>query len=103
MTAASRRAAFRVVCVSRTGPDRAASLADTRTALCAARGVPVGDIDPGTGYDLTRRAYETACREWRQRIADGPLDSHMRHGYQAARDYWATRRPEYLTDWPDAG
>lgn len=103
MTAAAR-ARVRLVTLDRTVPDARTSLADARTALCLARGVPLSDIDPATGHDLTRRAYRVAVREWRQVLADGPLSDYMRHGYQQARAYWAARRPEYLADgdWPDA-
>ena len=57
--------------------DVRAALADARTALCIARGVALDEIDPASGHDLSRAAYE------------------------AAFDWWSARRPQYTggDDW----
>lgn len=94
-------AAARLVAIDPHDPDARTSLADARAALCLARGVDLDDIDPATGHDLSRRAYETARASWRDLIAERALSPYMRSRFEAAHAYWAARRPEYCAadDW----
>lgn len=81
----------------RPGDDRA----ELRREVCLARGVLPDDIDPGTGHEISRRAYEQVRREWRDLAAGRPLEGHALRGYQAARAYWQQRLPEWTDgdDW----
>ncbi len=66
--------------------DLRTSMDDARAALCIAQGVPLGDIDPASGHNLSRAAYETARSEWRARVAeDGFSEQYDRARYLAAR------------------
>lgn len=106
MTAAVWRAGTRLVTTDRTGPDAGTSLADARTAHALARGVAVADIDPATGHDLSRPAYERVRAGWQQAAADGELCPHMRRGYEATRARWAAARPDWVAadgDWLTGG
>lgn len=82
--------------------DLRTSMDDARAALCIAQGVPFGDIDPASGHNLTRAAYEAARAEWRQRVGEyGFSEQYDRPRYQAARDRWERRRPQFTDgdDW----
>jgi len=82
--------------------DVRAALADARTALCIARGVALDEIDPASGHDLSRAAYENARASWRRHVAmHGFSDEYDRPAYEAAFDWWSARRPQYTggDDW----
>lgn len=81
--------------------DRWATLADCRTALVLARGVDIADIDPTTGHNISRAAYERSRESWLRLIADeGGWTSYTEQGCAEAGANWARRRPQYLADLP---
>ncbi|OLT22877.1 hypothetical protein BJF79_46195 [Actinomadura sp. CNU-125] len=57
--------------------DQQTSVADTRTALALARGIPPRHIDPATGVDLSPRAYRTARNTWTRDTAPAGLDEWL--------------------------
>lgn len=87
-------------------PDQRTSMADSRIALCIAGGVDMDDIDPASGYDYSRAAYDRSRDSWVWNIKqhgfsdiyDGPaLKRHIAD--------WATHRPDFIAgdDWLAAG
>lgn len=96
-----RRACHRIWTLDLTGRDARTSLADARAALCIARGVDLDDIDPSTGHDLSRRAYDTARRSWRSLAREDGLTQYTRAKMRAAYDRWAQLRPDFTAsdDW----
>lgn len=79
--------------------DNRTSMNDARTALCIALGVPLDDIDPASGHDLTRRSYESVRQSWRDQVAmHGFSEQYDRPRYEAAFGYWAARRPQFTDD-----
>lgn len=89
-----------------TDPDKRTSMADSRIALCIARGVHMDDIDPASGYDYSRTAYDSTRHSWVWNIKqhgfndiyDGPaLTRHIAN--------WTAHRPDYIAgdDWLAAG
>jgi len=95
-----RRACTRLLTLP-AGPDRRTSLADCRIALCLARGVPVDDIDPAQGYDLSDRAYKAVRDRWLEEAAAAPESDWLRVNYEQVREKWADRRPDLAGDWPE--
>lgn len=86
--------------------DRRTSTADARIALCLARGVAMDDIDPASGYDLSRRAYDAARQSWIDVIEGrGLSEGYTRLRLDRAFDYWAKRRSGFTDgdDWAAAG
>ncbi|HET6633807.1 MAG TPA: hypothetical protein VFH77_02145 [Streptomyces sp.] len=82
--------------------DARTSMDDARTALCVARGVPMDDIDPSSGHDLTRRSYESVRSTWQSHIrATGGLNEYTRPQFEDVLAYWRERRPEFVKgdDW----
>lgn len=82
--------------------DQRTSMADARIALCIARGVAMDDIDPASGYDYSRAAYDESRRSWVIYIRDwGLSDFYDRPHLDRAIANWATRRPDFLAgdDW----
>lgn len=98
----ARRAGARLVTRDPAAPDAAATLADCRTALAAARGRDLDDICPVSGMDLSAAGYRTARDAWAVQVARGPLGAHAAAGYRRARDVWAAARPDLSGDWPAA-
>lgn len=89
-----------------TDPDQHTSMADSRIALCIARGVHLEDIDPSNGYDYSRRSYDTVRASWIQIIREhGWSEQYDRHGLDRAHANWAAHRPQYAAgdDWLAAG
>lgn len=83
-------------------PDNRTSMADSRIALNIARGVGMDDIDPASGYDCSRAAYDESRRSWVIYIRDwGLSDIYDRPHFDRAITNWATRRPDFLAgdDW----
>lgn len=81
--------------------DHATSMADARTALCIAQGIAFDDIH-GTGYNLTRDAYEASRQSWRNAVkGDGGLTEFTRPWYEEAVAYWTAQRPQFIDgdDW----
>lgn len=86
--------------------DRRTSLADAQIALCVAREVPLDDIDPFSGYSMTRSAYDAARHSWISLIKfHGFNDDYDQQPLGEALAWWAERRPQYLAgdDWLAAG
>lgn len=86
--------------------DRYTSMCDARTALALSLGTSLDDIDPTSGYSMSRRSYESVRRSW--------ISSIKYHGFSAIYEqealdkavaYWAERRPQHLDgdDWLAAG
>lgn len=83
-------------------PDKRTSMADVRIALCIARGVDMDDIDPASGYDYSRDAYDSCRGSWVWNI--------KQHGFDSAYDgpplnraiaNWVAHRPDFIAgdDW----
>lgn len=84
--------------------DRGTSLADARIALCVAQGNAIDDIDPASGYSLSRESYERARQSWRNQAKQPGWSEYLRPDLEQAIAYWAERRPEFTEgdDWlPD--
>jgi hypothetical protein len=87
-------------------PDRATSLADARIALCLESGVPMEDIDPASGYNHSRSAYDRARASWVDLIRQhGASEFHEVRDVEWARALWAKKRPQFVEgdDWLKAG
>ncbi|WP_431959381.1 hypothetical protein [Actinacidiphila sp. bgisy160] len=77
-----------------------------RTALCLASGVDPADIEPGTGYDLSRNGYDSVRASWIAHITmHGHNEQYGRPSLRKAFSYWAERRPEWTAgdDWEATG
>ncbi|MQY15128.1 hypothetical protein SRB5_53060 [Streptomyces sp. RB5] len=86
--------------------DRQTSMADARTALCLESGVAVDDIDPATGYDHSRRAYDAVRASWIDHIRQfGISHRHTRPAVDWIHDHWTQARPQFTggDDWVTAG
>lgn len=82
--------------------DNRTSMCDARIALCIALGVLDEDIDPASGYNLSRAAYERARASWRRHVEmHGFSEQYDRPRYEAAFGSWAARRPQFTNgdDW----
>lgn len=82
--------------------DNRTSMNDARTALCIALGVPIEDIDPASGHNLTRASYERVRASWRGHVGQfGFSEQYDRPRFEAAYGFWAARRPEFTAgdDW----
>lgn len=87
--------------------DNRTAMCDARAALCIALGVPLDEIDPSSGHDLTRRAYESVRASWRWNAGmhgldeDGGLTDWFARVHDEALAWWAARRPEFTDgdDW----
>ncbi|MCQ8831814.1 hypothetical protein [Streptomyces malaysiensis] len=76
--------------------DRHGAMADARIALCIANGVAIDDIDPSSGYDLSRRAYDEVRQSWREMVEQhGFNELYDRPRYEKAHAFWVERRPEF--------
>ncbi|MEU8101684.1 hypothetical protein [Streptomyces rubiginosohelvolus] len=86
--------------------DYRTSMADFRIALCLAQGKALDDIDPASGYSMSRASYDATRHSW--------ISSMKFHGFNPDYDqvplnkavaYWAERRPQFLVgdDWLAAG
>ncbi|MFI1799828.1 hypothetical protein ACH427_21085 [Streptomyces sp. NPDC020379] len=82
--------------------DRLTSMADARIAICVASGVAIEDIDPASGYNHSRAAYERARASWIDLIRQhGASEFHEVRDIAWARGLWAEKRPEFVEgdDW----
>jgi hypothetical protein len=81
--------------------DARTSMADARIALCIAKGVPLDEIDPASGYSLTREAYDHARDSWRWHASHHGLTECTRPWLEEAFARWAARRPDFTDgdDW----
>lgn len=85
-----------------TDPDNRTSMADTRIALCAARGVDLDDIDPTTGYNYSRSAYDDVRQSWIWNIKQhGYSRVYEGEGLARAVANWTAHRPDFIAgdDW----
>lgn len=85
--------------------DLATSMTDARTALCLALGVPIEDIHPAAGWNLTYGAYERVRRSWVDLIEQQGWTSYTVRDCAEAGERWARLRPEYVEKlpWPTPG
>lgn len=81
--------------------DRMTSLADARIALCVAQGNSLDDIDPASGYSLSRESYEHVRQSWRNQAKQPGWNECYRPGLEKAITFWSERRPEFTRgdDW----
>jgi hypothetical protein len=86
--------------------DKRTSMADARIALCVARGVDMDDIDPASGYNYSRDAYNRARESWVWNIKQHGFNSaYDEPPLQRAMANWASHRPDFIAgdDWLAAG
>lgn len=81
--------------------DSRTSMNDARAALCIAGGVSLDEIDPSSGHDLSRRAYEHVRDSWRWFASHHGLSDYTRPLLERAIAYWVARRPDLAEgdDW----
>ncbi|MEU5433851.1 hypothetical protein AB0G73_10800 [Streptomyces sp. NPDC020719] len=82
--------------------DRLTSMADARAAICLAAGVAIEDIDPASGYNHSRAAYDRARASWINLIRQhGASEFHEVRDIAWARELWAAKRPDFVQgdDW----
>lgn len=85
-----------------TSPDRRTSMADARIALCIARGVDLDDIDPASGYNRSRDAYDRCRESWISNIRfHGFSHAFDGEGLRRAVATWTAHRPNFIAsdDW----
>lgn len=85
-----------------TDPDQRTSMADARIALNIARGVALDDIDPTTGYDYSRDAYDHCRQSWVWNIKQHGYSSvYEGAGLARAIANWTAHRPDFIAgdDW----
>lgn len=83
------------------GVEQRTSMNDARIALCVAMGVELDDIEPTSGHDMSRRAYESVRESWRWNIRMHGWSEWYEREYLKAIARWAERRPEFTEgdDW----
>lgn len=83
-------------------PDQRTSMSDARIFLCVARGVAMDDIDPASGYNYSRRAYDRCRQSWVSNIKYHGL-SNLYEGvaFKRAIANWTAHRPGFIAgdDW----
>ncbi|GAB2717987.1 hypothetical protein [Streptomyces bullii] len=81
--------------------DRKTSMADARIALCVAQGNSLDDIDPASGYSLSRESYERVRQSWRNQAKQPGWNECLRPDLEKAVAFWSTRRPDFTEgdDW----
>jgi hypothetical protein len=74
---------------------------DARIALCIAMGRNLDDIEPTSGHDLSREAYENVRESWRWNIQMHGWNDWHEKGLNEALTHWRERRPEFVDgdDW----
>ncbi|MFJ1648036.1 hypothetical protein [Streptomyces sp. NPDC088258] len=83
--------------------DRMTALADARIALCVAQGNSLEDIDPASGYSLSRESCEHVRQSWRNQAKQPGWSECYRPDHEAALAYWSAHRPQFTEgdDWLD--
>jgi hypothetical protein len=83
------------------GVEQRTSVNDARIALCIALGVDLDDIDPSSGHDLSRKAYESVRESWRWNIRMHGWNDWYERNLNDALAWWRERRPEFVDgdDW----
>src|SRR5882757_8919452 len=82
--------------------DQRTSMSDARIALCIALGVDMDDIDPASGYNYSRSAYDRARQSWVVNIRDhGFSDFYEGAALTRAIANWTTHQPDFIDgdDW----
>lgn len=85
-----------------TDPDQRTSMADARIAFCLARGVAMDDVNPASGYNYSRRAYDRCRQSWVSNIKDHGLSDFYEGGaLRRAIATWTAHRPDFVAgdDW----
>lgn len=85
-----------------TDPDQRTSMADARIAICLASGVAMDDIDPASGYNHSRNAYDRCRESWVWNIKmHGLSDLYEGVGLKRAIANWTAHRPDFIAgdDW----
>jgi len=80
--------------------DRETSKADARAALCLANGVPPDDIDPATGLNVSRDAYQQARGSWVRFLSGHRLSDYVVRDCREAGRRWRELRPEWVAELP---
>lgn len=86
--------------------DHGTSMADFRIALCIAQGNALDDIDPTTGYSMSRASCDATRHSWISFMKfQGFNPDYDQEPLNEAIAYWAERRPQFLAgdDWLAAG
>ncbi|WP_428956210.1 hypothetical protein [Streptomyces sp. cg35] len=83
------------------GVEQRTSVNDARIALCVAVGRDVDDIDPTSGHDLSREAYESVRQSWRWNIQMHGWSDWFERNLAEVLAFWRERRPEFVDgdDW----
>jgi hypothetical protein len=83
------------------GVEQRTSMNDARIALCVALGREPDDLDPNSGHDLSRAAYESVRESWRWNIQMHGWNDWYERNLEDALAWWRERRPEFLDgdDW----
>lgn len=87
-------------------PDQRTSMADARIALCLKLGVAMDDIDPASGYNHSRDAYDSVRASWIWHIEQhGFNDFYDREPLEKAFAAWTRHRPQFTAgdNWLAAG
>ncbi|GAA2554848.1 hypothetical protein ABWI13_28830 [Streptomyces koyangensis] len=82
--------------------DHRTSASDARIALCIRSGVNLDDIDPASGLDYSRSAYEAVRASWVDLVAQhGASEAYTLPKLLAARSLWEQKRPRFTLgdDW----
>lgn len=86
--------------------DQRTSMADARIALCLKQGVAMDDIDPSSGYNHSRPAYDRARASWVGLIEQhGFSEFYDREPMEKAYANWTAHRPQFTAgdEWLAAG
>ena len=85
------------------GVEQRTSVNDARIALCIAAGVPLDDIDPTSGSNLTRKAYEATRHSYRWNIEMHGWNEWWERNLNESLAWWQERRPEFVDgdDWKE--
>lgn len=108
-TSAQRAAALIRHYADSSDPDKRTSMADARIARCTATSVDLDDIDPASGHDYSRGAYDRVRASWVLHIRDNGWsdfhDKHSRLDPEQAYANWVAHRPQFTAgdDWLAAG
>ncbi|WTW93656.1 hypothetical protein OG216_09820 [Streptomycetaceae bacterium NBC_01309] len=94
-----RRAVCRLMAVvGAGGPDMPTSRADARIALCIAKGVPLDDIDPGLGYDISEDAYQRVRASHVRNLEECQGSDFAVRYAREAHASWLRHRPDLAAD-----
>lgn len=85
------------------GVEQRTSVSDARIALCIALGRDFDDIDPASGHDLSREAYENVRKSWRWNIQMHGWNGWWERNLSESLTWWRKRRPDFVDgdDWKE--